>query len=139
VYVQVFMGGKHLPTTAWLVFFAVVDELSGAGAGRPELWAFLRDQCLACIKSTRDFSDIGDRVPLLEAMVRGVVWNFFPSVPCHCRDMCVGPAARKLNSALEGGIVRALVLCSIIPKHTARIQRICLSVVLEGVVRLCVD
>ncbi len=71
------MGGKHLPTTAWLVFFAVVDELSGVGAGRPELWAFLRDQCLACIKSTRDFSDIGDRVPLLEAMVCGVVLELY--------------------------------------------------------------
>ncbi len=67
--VQVFMGGKYLPTPAWLVFFAVVDELSAAGSGRPEVWSFLRDQCLTCIKSTRDFSDIGDRVPLLEAMV----------------------------------------------------------------------
>jgi hypothetical protein len=66
---QVFMGGKYLPTPAWLVFFAVVDELSAAGSGRPEVWSFLRDQCLTCIKSTRDFSDIGDRVPLLEAMV----------------------------------------------------------------------
>jgi hypothetical protein len=64
------MGGKHLPTPAWLVFFAAVDELCCCGAGRPEVWAFLREQCLACIKSTRDFSDVGEKVPLLDAMVR---------------------------------------------------------------------
>jgi hypothetical protein len=89
---QVFMGGKHLPTPAWLVFFAAVDELSGSDSGRPEVWAFLRDQCLACVKSTHDFSDIGDRVPLLEAMVckgwaAGVGTAVsFPTTRCHwCR------------------------------------------------------
>ncbi len=63
------MGGKYMPTPAWLVFFAAVEERGAGDSGRPEVWAFFRDQCLACIKSTHDFSDIGSRVPLLDAMV----------------------------------------------------------------------
>jgi hypothetical protein len=63
------MGGKHLPSAAWLVFFAVCDEMSAAGMGRPEVWEFFREQCLACVKSTPDFSAVGTHMPLLEAMV----------------------------------------------------------------------
>lgn len=66
---KVFMGGKHLPTAAWLVFVAVVDYWRRTGSGRAEMWQFFMDQCLSSLKSTRDFSDIGAHVPLLDAMV----------------------------------------------------------------------
>jgi hypothetical protein len=63
------MGGKLLPTAARLLFFAVVDQM----LGREDLkhrgaWEYLYRQALAHFPSTADFTEVGPKLPLLDAM-----------------------------------------------------------------------
>jgi hypothetical protein len=64
------LGGKYLPTAARLLFFAVVDQMLDPSRRIPhrEAWEYLYRQCLASFTSTPEFSDLGPRVPLLDAM-----------------------------------------------------------------------
>ena len=93
---EVFMGGKSLKSSAWMVFLAALDAMIGRGVGRPEVWTYFMEQvrrcwtasrsrrvflqatastaclwyCQACanVLSTPDFTAIGKKVPLLDAM-----------------------------------------------------------------------
>ncbi len=65
----VLMDGKRLPGAARMVFFAVVEEM----LSRPDLthrdaWEYLHDQCLRNFFSTPDFSAVGEKIPLIDAM-----------------------------------------------------------------------
>jgi hypothetical protein len=64
------LGGKYLPTPARLLFFAVVDQMLDPSrrAEHREAWGYLHRQCLDNFMSTPEFSDLGARVPLLDAM-----------------------------------------------------------------------
>lgn len=64
------MGGKYLPTPARLLFFAVVDQMIDPArkVDHPEVWEFLYRQCLANFTSTPEFTELGKKVPLLDAM-----------------------------------------------------------------------
>jgi hypothetical protein len=62
------MGGKYLPTPARLLFFAVVDHMLDRETRHPEAWQFLYRQCLQHFRSTPEFTEVGRKVPLLEAM-----------------------------------------------------------------------
>lgn len=64
------LGGKYLPTAARLLFFAVVDQMHDPArrTDHPEAWEFLYRQCLAHFTSTPEFSDLGQPMPLLDAM-----------------------------------------------------------------------
>lgn len=67
---KVLMGGKYLPTAARLLFFAVVDQMLDPArrSDHPEVWEYLYRQCLASITSTPEFTELGKKVPLLDAM-----------------------------------------------------------------------
>lgn len=63
------MDGKRLPGAARMVFFAVVEEmLSRPDLSHRDAWEYLHDQCLRNFRSTEDFSAVGDKVPLIDAM-----------------------------------------------------------------------
>jgi hypothetical protein len=64
------MGGKYLPTAARLLFFAVVDQMRDPArqAVHREAWDYLHAQCLANFTSTPEFSEVGPKMPLIEAM-----------------------------------------------------------------------
>ena len=66
------MGAKYLPTAAQLVFFAVVDEMLDPSrrAEHPEVWTWLYRQCLTHFRSTPEFTEVGKKVPLLDAMTK---------------------------------------------------------------------
>src|SRR5262249_33692469 len=64
------MGGKYLPTAARLLFFGVVDQMLEPSRNVPhrEAWEYLYRQCLANFTSTPEFSELGNPMPLLDAM-----------------------------------------------------------------------
>ncbi|MFT5685080.1 MAG: hypothetical protein ACI8RZ_006026, partial [Myxococcota bacterium] len=65
----VLMDGKRLGGAARLVFFAVVEDmLSRTGLRHRDAWKYLYDQCLRNFFSTPDFTAVGEKVPLIDAM-----------------------------------------------------------------------
>jgi hypothetical protein len=65
----VLMDGKLLPGQARMVFFAVVESmLSRADLKHRDAWEYLYDQCLRGFYSTPDFTAVGRKVPLIDAM-----------------------------------------------------------------------
>ncbi|MFT5684490.1 MAG: hypothetical protein ACI8RZ_005431, partial [Myxococcota bacterium] len=65
----VLMDGKRLGGAARLVFFAVVEDmLSRTGLRHRDAWEYLYDQCLRNFFSTPDFTAVGEKVPLIDAM-----------------------------------------------------------------------
>eukprot|EP01029_Cantina_marsupialis_P016736 TRINITY_DN3741_c0_g1_i3.p1 TRINITY_DN3741_c0_g1~~TRINITY_DN3741_c0_g1_i3.p1 ORF type:complete len:570 (-),score=183.91 TRINITY_DN3741_c0_g1_i3:196-1905(-) len=66
---NIFMAGKHMPKVAWLIFYSVCDEMiiRDNNCEHPDVWDYFQDQILENVKSTVDFSDMGEHVPLLRA------------------------------------------------------------------------
>src|SRR5262249_21221268 len=63
------LGGKYLPTAARLIFFAVIDQmLDPARPAQREAWEYLYRQALDHFTSTAEFGELGEKLPLLEAM-----------------------------------------------------------------------
>jgi hypothetical protein len=64
------LGGKYLPSAARLLFFAVVDQMRDQAkrTNHRDAWDYLYRQCLANFTSTPEFSELGRKVPLLDAM-----------------------------------------------------------------------
>ena len=75
---HVFMGGKTMPRTAWFLFFSACDRMLDGVPGEggrdvgatdhPEVWRFFMNEMGHHITSTPTFSDVGEPVPLYEAM-----------------------------------------------------------------------
>jgi hypothetical protein len=64
------MGGKYLPTAARLLFFSVVDQMLAPPLPdhHRKAWEYLYRQCLMNFTSTPEFSELGRKMPLLDAM-----------------------------------------------------------------------
>jgi hypothetical protein len=74
---QLLMGGKHFPTTAYLIFFSMCDQMMTRDPDHPEMWSFFMNQILHNIKVAPDLTTTSDKqIPLIEAML-----NFFTALP----------------------------------------------------------
>ena len=63
------LGGKYLPTPARLLFFAIVDQkLEDPSTKNRPAWEFFYRQCLRHFSSTPEFTEMGHKVPLVDAM-----------------------------------------------------------------------
>lgn len=63
-----FMCGLNLPSAIWLLFLGICDFKSGNNPDHPETWDFMIKEIVENIKSTPDFSDVGEKIPIIKAM-----------------------------------------------------------------------
>jgi len=63
-----FMCGLNLPSAIWLLFLGICDFKSGNNPDHPETWDYMIKEIIENIKSTPDFSDVGEKVPIIYAM-----------------------------------------------------------------------
>ncbi len=131
---NVLMDGLRLPTAAWLIFFSAVDQMRNKSkqADHPEVWEYLYQQCLKHIKTTPDFTDVGKKIPLFDAMDKYMspstdelkrVNKSFSTVCLIIRTLLNGPSLAKKNPGTLINIVQQSYIKTLITNFLIYIKQ----------------